>query len=104
MGCVVDKAGLAVVITAMITDTDKAPRCSTHDKASLIVWACFDKKNVARSPLARTAPINAAHDDGKVFVAKLIMEKLGKYYLRTLQVLGLPRCQCAEAPQAAQEA
>jgi hypothetical protein len=30
-----DKAGLASVITRMITDADKAPRCSTHDKASL---------------------------------------------------------------------
>lgn len=28
-----DKAGLAAVITAMITDADKAPRFSTHHKA-----------------------------------------------------------------------
>ena len=32
-----DKAGLAAVITAMITAADRAPRRSTHDKASHIV-------------------------------------------------------------------
>ena len=37
-----DKALLsAAVITAMITDTDKAHRCSTRDKASSIVWDGF---------------------------------------------------------------
>jgi hypothetical protein len=28
-----DKAGIAAIITAMITDADKTPRFSTHDKA-----------------------------------------------------------------------
>jgi hypothetical protein len=33
--CDVDnKAGIAAIITAMITDADKTPRFSTHDKAS----------------------------------------------------------------------